>query len=1129
MPEEYSALTTFVRRIQRGLYARRMLQAGVVLLTLALLLLLLGVGVRPLVSSLPLLAPIYSGLALVIVLLSLGVVLIPALRRISRRTALTNIAHTYPDLHDDLTNALELDPVRLQQSNPHGMSLDLVHALHRQTAQKMRAYTAQAVLRRHHFQGLAGCGLLVIATLLVTVMQPALLSGAVHMMLHPFSYLPSREVHLAIYPEQVTIARGTNLEVRVEAGERAPRRVDLVVKRPEQQDKRYAMEPLEQGRFRYVFLKPQTSFSFQGLAGSSASLEGTATVVPAPAIGKMSLHYLFPDYTGLAARTQEGGGDIQALPGTQVRLSMQANVPLSKGRLHFADGSELPLHLQEQTLTGEILVMSEGSYSVEVEDTHGLKNTEPPWYSVQLTPDETPRVTLLHPENGQEIDETTVVDIRYEAEDDFGLQDASLVYIGADGVEHRVALHRGRFDRRQVAERFPWDMYQHPLPDGETVQVYVEVYDNDTISGPKLGVSETLTLKVRNRQQEHEALEDLQKEIADTLLDLLADHLELADELDTAFNDSERSPEQLQQVQQQQQQAMERAEQVAEQIDQAMAKVQNDPYSTYETFSDLQALQRNMDYVQQNLMPQLQQNMQAMSLPSASPSPEQRAQTEASLEEVVEELERLSSLSDDIATSEKFHDLMQLSTKMMEQQNQLLSAMDNLPADFKGGDIPPELQKMLDALNDLMQELANALSQMPQMSPDEFLNQQLSNLPLSEMQQQLNEMQKKLAEGDVEGAKKLAEELLKTLSNMVASMQNMMQQSRSGSMDAMSQQLQESSDALTDLVQRQEDIVDATQRLDHDALQRLNQAQEQAFEALQSQLAQELNELSKQAGDLSRQARQHPELNLRFQRAYRELLEQLRKLHKQVTDHNIPQARDSLEAAEQQLAWMQHQVEQLTSPDTDLQQQAARAQDHLQAVRRWMESLPQDRHAMLTPEQRGQLNGLGDQQQGVRDDTAQLHQAFNDLKPLMPFLPAETVNNLRDAVPFMQQAQDELIGHRSQQALPPERDALERLRNAQNSLQQALQQLAQRGQMMGQSMPMLQQAGRLPIPGMMQPQTGQQQSGAAGASVRNFQLPDKEAYKVPRMFREDIMEALKEGYPERYKELIEQYYRNIVR
>ena len=84
--------------------------------------------------------------------------------------------------------------------------------------------------------------------------------------------------------------------------------------------------------------------------------------------------------------------------------------------------------------------------------------------------------------------------------------------------------------------------------------------------------------------------------------------------------------------------------------------------------------------------------------------------------------------------------------------------------------------------------------------------------------------------------------------------------------------------------------------------------------------------------------------------------------------------------------------------------------------------------------------------------------------------------------------------------------------------------------MMGMSMPMLRQAGRLPRPNYMsQPQVDQQQSGAAGASVRNFQLPDKKAYKVPRMYREDIMEALQEGYPERYKELIEQYYRNIVR
>jgi chromosome segregation ATPase len=226
--------------------------------------------------------------------------------------------------------------------------------------------------------------------------------------------------------------------------------------------------------------------------------------------------------------------------------------------------------------------------------------------------------------------------------------------------------------------------------------------------------------------------------------------------------------------------------------------------------------------------------------------------------------------------------------------------------------------------------------------------------------------------------------------------------------------------------------------------------------------------------------------------------------------------------------WMQQRVEQLQSQDQQLEQHATQAQHRLNALRQRLEGLPNNRQAMLSPEQRGQLGQLGQRQEAVGNETAKLHQAFDNLMPLMPFLPSETANHLQQAVPLMQRAQGELNAHQSQQAIPPEQGALERLRNAQNSLQQALQQLSQRGQMMGQSMPMLRQAGRLPMPNQ-RPQVDQLQNGMAGASVRNFQLPDKEAYKVPRMFREDIMEALKEGYPERYKELIEQYYRNIVR
>ena len=176
-------------------------------------------------------------------------------------------------------------------------------------------------------------------------------------------------------------------------------------------------------------------------------------------------------------------------------------------------------------------------------------------------------------------------------------------------------------------------MNQWPLPSGETVQVYIEVYDNDTISGPKKGVSQTLTLKVHSREQEHQNLEKLQEEVAAAVLDLLADHLDLAEQLRTWQEQAEagkRTPSQeaLQQAQDQQRAAMERAEQVTRQIEQALERVQHDPFSTYETYADMQALQRNMTHLQNTSMPQLQQSLQA--LRPQSPSTAQLQQPNSS-------------------------------------------------------------------------------------------------------------------------------------------------------------------------------------------------------------------------------------------------------------------------------------------------------------------------------------------------------------------------------------------------------------------------------------------------------------------------------------------------------------------
>ncbi|MBM3224047.1 MAG: DUF4175 domain-containing protein, partial [Candidatus Tectomicrobia bacterium] len=507
MAQEYRSLVAFVRQVQQRLTLRRLLQRSLLFLTACLALLLLGTGIQLLLPAVPLLAPLYSLLTLSIVGYVLMYGLIPALRLVSLRHTLTQIETAYPDLHDDLTNALQLDPSALEQVNPHGVALDLVQALHQQTAQQVQHYTVPSVVRQQHLVGLPWCALLGLATVLLAVLQPHVLGTSLHILLHPFSYLPSREIHIALTPERATIALGMNFEVRAQARGRLPQTMQVLVTRAGQAEKRYPMEALGEGLFRYTFLKPQTSLTFQAMADGFTSTVGHLDVVPAPAIGHMVLHYVFPDYTGLPGRTQEGGGDIQALPGTQVQLRMRSNVPLTKGVLRFDTGQEVPLQIHEQELRGEMLVMREGTYTIAVEDTHGLTNTQAPRYVVHILPDATPRVTIRQPQDGIAVDEATTLQIQYDAEDDFGLQDAALVYSSANTSAQRIPLRQGRFAQRQVQEAFVWDMNQWPLPSGETVQMYIEVYDNDTISGPKKGVSQTLNLKVHSREQEHQQLE----------------------------------------------------------------------------------------------------------------------------------------------------------------------------------------------------------------------------------------------------------------------------------------------------------------------------------------------------------------------------------------------------------------------------------------------------------------------------------------------------------------------------------------------------------------------------------------------------------------------------------------------
>ncbi|HEX7664103.1 MAG TPA: DUF4175 domain-containing protein, partial [Polyangiaceae bacterium] len=153
---------------------------------------------------------------------------------------------------------------------------------------------------------------------------------------------------------------------------------------------------------------------------------------------------------------------------------------------------------------------------------------EPDATTITSIADEAPKVTLegaprqvqLAPTNGA--DDVTEIPIRYEATDDHGLREVHLVLRSGGREERRVLAHVDgdtRSDRGGHVLRVsdPFVKKSHA-----PVDVCVEAKDNDPITGPKWGRSESITLVPPEVGEPAARRLDALRKLRDQLVDTLA-------------------------------------------------------------------------------------------------------------------------------------------------------------------------------------------------------------------------------------------------------------------------------------------------------------------------------------------------------------------------------------------------------------------------------------------------------------------------------------------------------------------------------------------------------------------------------------------------------------------------------
>lgn len=999
----------------------------------------------------PYLPFVYYLLALVVLFSFFSLELWRIASGVSTRCVARGLEEKFPRLKDDVTNSLLLFHKIKRSSGSDQISGGLVTAHLRKTVEEVSTiHPKQAVNFRRVWSHLRLILPLFIALTVVLTMDPHFINRSLALIFNPFSTLPDRETFISLEPAPSIALRGTPVMIKAKATGYIPDQLRLRIWQDKSDVIHLDMASEGNGGFIHRIYSAQTSFRYQVFSDRAHSAIFEVKVVDAPDIGKIKLTLIPPNYTRLPREVKEGG-HIEALKGTVVNLEAWATKKVEEGRLILDKKDHLLLRVEGDYLKGNLLVFNPGTYSLWIKDKLGLENPNPAQYRIHLIPDKYPEGEILSPTEDMEVASNEVLPVLYTVRDDFDVTAIRLIYqIGRR--ERFITLKSNKESPFTGPELYKWDLSYLAMAPGERVAFRLAVWDNDSISGPKVGYSRTLTLHVRDEKDRVSRQVERAQEIADALLDLLADQLE-------EIKDRHALSLEIAKI-------MKKVDSHLEQM--ARKKIER---------FELESLKRNLDtlYRRMDRLPR---------------------------ETITQEMERLALLAEDLAKKARMNKVEALTREIKNRQRRLIDSL----RESKGPLSPDALQDMLKELGnlkDLISQVMEAMSRMATQLPDEFINSpDLSGLEFQDLFKDLQEIQKKLMEGDLAGALKAAQNLLQTLSRMMTAMAMAGNQARMGSFNRLHSEMSRQTSELEKILAEQKEILSETDSVDQELKRLIEEETEDRLDEMVPFL--------------------------------REALDKLRPMIRSEEGDPVLEMENLLEEG---------QIERLLERSESLRKELSRwpdGQKILEELMRMTRALTPDPKEVMTEESSEEFPELSSWQEKLRKRTKGLGDLLQKLSQLFPGMDTQIMNDLKDGAGAMGRASGKLKQEDASGAIPPEQEAIQSLTRSQQAMQQMVQQMTQQMAMGMQANPWAYPWGYDPrggwvygpwgpMPTLPQPEVKRsREEGYTGIDRKEFDPPEKDASNVPLILREKVMEALKKDIPSRYRQEVENYFKGLT-
>ncbi len=826
--------------------------------------------------------------------------------------------------------------------------------------------------------------------------------------------------------------------------------------------------------------------AWAGLASASSGADLLDSMASFLA-GDIELTYTYPSYTGLETRViSNSSGAIEAYKGTRVTVAVTSSTNADEALLERENGEPVPLSPKgSRRFEGSFILHESDRYRFTFDGEPDARKQ-----TIKLVADRVPQVAIDFPETELEVRDTDKVEVVFRAEDDFGLGGVTLVYnydTGQGRKDVRVPIETFDTERRSHRGSTLWDLAGTVWRPGDQVSYFIEATDNDSVSGPKIGVSVTHYLKIFSIYEHHEKLIARQEEIWETMIDILGDHLENPAE-DRVKNTYESISTFYMET------GTEVNRRLVEPLRDVAAQMAEDPLSTKGVVTLLNNAAESFDELLREFRRRLQ-NLEAYKARLSNYNGEMHM-TEHHQRQLVETLEKHIIALKDLIDKQRYDALVAETERLSEMREELHRLLKEYAAT---GDksLEKELLQRIAQMKSKIAELMQKLAEMNKLKPEEFTNLK------ARQEQQLNDLgqvEDMIRQGNLDEALAELEQMQTKLEEMLSDMQETSDELQEDLFGEQARELEDFTRQVAQLENKQKELKNDTDRQTEEYRKKLERLMKNEYERLSKELAQKARTARKELDNLD-----VGEFRLLRERKSN-ALNKLEELAQLLENRDFGTSLDSAREAERRIAELDVFTDpgHRGTPGEDVRGKKVRKAAG--AVEEIVEKLED---MMPTPDklmgEKGQecMERVGGEQNRLAQEAMGTRRSLEELMQKMPMMDPEAEGQMRQAQQAMRQAGQELNDFKLSPAGGRQQEALHQLGKLKESLQETMKQM----------------------------RSGQRPGKGRTHSGRRIS-PEKVAIPEGKQTSEDLLEIQKaqlEKAPKQYEGQIRSWYREMIK